>query len=116
MENLGKGRKLNMGKILKKHGYSESVSKTPKIVTGTKAYKEAIRPLVEELEIQRTLAIKHMTKTVRKAKYRDLVDALDKLTKNIQLLNGGDTERDSRHDETIRNLNETLARLKNQSV
>jgi len=32
-------------------------------------------------------------KKLSKEKYRDMIDGLDKLTKNIQLLNGGATER-----------------------
>ena len=41
----------------------------------------------------RDQAVARMTKTIGKAKYRDAVDGVDKLTKNIELLSGRATER-----------------------
>jgi hypothetical protein len=38
IETVGKGRKVVLGKIVKKHGYSDSVSKYPKKVTDTIVY------------------------------------------------------------------------------
>lgn len=92
-ENLRKGKRVILGKIIKKKGYADSTSKRPKIITETKSYQEAIKPVVDRLIIERDRAIKAMKGKISKAKYRDLVDSADKLTKNIQLLSGGATER-----------------------
>lgn len=42
LENLGKGKKVSMGKILRKHGYSEAVVKNPKIVTESKGWQQLL--------------------------------------------------------------------------
>jgi len=47
--------------------------------------------------------MKRLPKVRAKAKYRDLMDGLDKTTKNIQLLSGKET---SREDVTYRWLGE----------
>ena len=91
-ESVGKGKKIILGEILKKNGYSESTSKTPSRVTDTASFKEEINPVVRAMERERDAAIKMMSKVRNKAKYRDFADAIDKLTKNIQLLTGGRTE------------------------
>lgn len=93
LETVGKGQKPNISKIGPKHGYSKKSASQGRIVQ-TKSYKEAIRPVIEQLEIERDRAIKMMKGKISKAKYRDLVDSADKLTKNIQLLNGGKTSSD----------------------
>lgn len=49
-------------------------------------------PLVERLENERNAIIARLEKVRSKAKYRDLIDGLDKITKNIQLLTGGSTD------------------------
>lgn len=90
-ENLRKGKRVILGKIIAKR-YSKSTSKSPQIVTETKSYKEAIKPIIEQLEEERQRAIKTLKSRISKAKYRDLTDAIDKLTKNIQLLGGKPTE------------------------
>lgn len=90
-ETLGKGKKVNLGKILKKYGYSDSTSKTPKNVLDTESFKTEIDPFVKAMIEERDAVILRMKKVRGKAKYRDLTDALDKITKNIQLLNGGKT-------------------------
>ena len=46
------------------------------------------------MEIEQDKAIMAMKKKRPEAKYRDLIDAFDKLTKNIQLLGGGETARE----------------------
>lgn len=42
LENLGKGKKVSLGKILRKHGYSEAVAKNPKIVTESKGWQQLL--------------------------------------------------------------------------
>lgn len=48
MENLGKGKKVSLGKILRKHGYSEAVVKNPKIVTESKGWQELLEEALPE--------------------------------------------------------------------
>lgn len=86
------GRIVRKGKIMAKFGYSKNSIRASK-ATLTKTYKETMRPVVEQLERERERAIKAMAGKINKAKYRDLVDAIDKFTKNIELLSGRDTSR-----------------------
>lgn len=92
-ENLRKGKRVILGKILKEQGYAESTSKSPTMVTETKSYKEAINPIVKRWERERERITKTLeSKDLTDEKYKDLIDSLDKITKNIQLLSGGNTE------------------------
>ena len=86
MDHVRKGSRVNLGKIIKKHGYGPSISTHPKKVTSTKAYQKEIRPLLDRLDEERNRAIAMLKKKIPKAKYRDLIDALDKITKNHQVL------------------------------
>ena len=91
---VGKGRKVVLGKIIEKHGYKKSIAKSPKKVTDTQSYKDEIEPFLDGLikERQRILtAIKG--KDLNNVQYEGLTRSLDLLTKNIQLLSGGATER-----------------------
>lgn len=56
-----------------------------------KALKDRAEHIIDDMLIERSRVIKLMKGKISKAKYRDLVDGLDKLTKNIQLLGGKDT-------------------------
>ena len=88
---IRKGKRVNKGEIIRRHGYSESAALKPSKVTSTKSYREEIAPIVEAMERERDAIMKVISKKRAKAKYRDLIDGVDKLTKNIQLLNGGKT-------------------------
>src|SRR5205085_9341311 len=94
IENVRKGTKVNLGKIVKKHGYSDSVAKHPDKVTQTKTYQEEVSPIVQVMIEEREAALAEAKKKRGKANYRDLVDASAKLTKDIQLLSGGRTGND----------------------
>lgn len=91
LESLRRGKRPILGDIVFKRGYSKKTSLNPKNVTETKTYKATIAPFVEKLEIERQRAIDAMAGKIGKAKYRDLTDAVDKLTKSHQLLTGGAT-------------------------
>lgn len=91
-ESIRKHQKVNMSKIIKERGYSESVAKRAVLVTQTQSFQEEIKPFLDHLIIERERARKSLTTKISKAKYRDLVDAIDKFTKNIQLLGGHPTE------------------------
>ena len=73
-------------------GYKKNTAKNPKNLTDSKAFKQELKPILDRLIDERDRAIKAMKGKISKAKYRDLTDATDKLTKNIQLLSGGLTE------------------------
>lgn len=94
LETIGQGKKVKLGEIIRENGYSEATSLTPQLVTETQSYKEVTEPIVKRWEkeiarIQSELELKDLGGE----KYKDLVDSLDKLNKNVQLLTGGDTER-----------------------
>lgn len=91
VEKVRKGEKINLGKIQRAHGYSKKSAISMK-ATATKSYKEVINPVVKAMMVERDRAIEAMAIKLPKAKYRDVVDAADKLTKNIQLLTGGKTD------------------------
>lgn len=96
LENIRNGKKPNLGKIIKSKGYSETTSTVPSLVTDTKSYREVINPVVEAMERERDRIIVALSKkNLPKEKYRDLIDGLDKLTKNAQLLSGGRTSNES---------------------
>ena len=93
-EAIRKPEIVNLGKIIRESGYSYQTSLKPKLVTTTKTYQKAMKPLVEGLSeeinrIKEELANKDLTKE----RHKDLVDSFDKLVKNYQLLSGGATER-----------------------
>lgn len=94
LETLGKGERPNISKIGPKHGYSKKTSAAGEIVK-TKTYQAEIKPLLDRLEEERNAIVEGLKVTRNKAKYRDLVDGLDKITKNIQLLNGGKTSNEA---------------------
>lgn len=77
---------------MRKAGYSPNTARTPKKLTQSKTYKKKIQPFIKQLEIERQRAIDMLKKRISKARYRDLNDAIEKLTKTHQLLTGGSTE------------------------
>lgn len=82
------------GDALKKAGYSEEMAKQPSVVLESEGFKEAAEPFVKQMEKERQRLITSMTsKDLDKVAYSDHAKALDTLTKNIQLLTGGATER-----------------------
>lgn len=93
-ETIRKKKKIVLGDILDDCGYAETTCKKPKLVTETKAFKKAIKPLAEGLdkEIER-LKKELSTRDLSEEKYAELTRSLDILIKNYQLLSGGETER-----------------------
>ena len=93
LENVGnKENTKTAGQILKEAGYSENIQKNPYLILESETIKQGLIPVADELKKQRRKAIKRLGETVNKASYRDVNDAVDKLTKNIQLLGGKPTE------------------------
>ncbi len=94
IQTIRKHKKVNKGKIIKKHGYSESTAKIPQLVTETKSYKEVMNPFVNDLITERKRVIKAMKKkNLKTVAYEKLSKVIDELTKNIELLSGRATER-----------------------
>jgi hypothetical protein len=91
-ENIGqKGSTKTMEKMLLEAGYSETTShQQVGILNGV---QDHLDPIVKRLMTIRELAIDRAQKTMSKAKGSDAITAIDKLTKNIQLLSGRPTER-----------------------
>jgi hypothetical protein len=90
LENIGKGKKVSVNKIAPEFGYSKTTAGSGQIQK-TKTYQKEIKPLLDRLEEERDKIIERLKKTRSKAKYRDLIDGLDKITKNHQLLSGKKT-------------------------
>lgn len=93
-ETIRKGKRVNLGNIIKESGYSEITSKSPTLVTKTKTYQKEIRPLAQGIDreierIKKELA----TRVLSDERYETLTRAMDILIKNHQLLTGGETER-----------------------
>lgn len=94
LEKLGKGERIVLGHILREVGYADNTADNPKSVTETATFKAVVNPVIDMMEKERNRVLTALaTKVHKKEKYRDLIDGLDKLTKNIQLLTGGETER-----------------------
>ena len=83
----------NVSKSMREVGYSPNSAKNPKILTDSKGYKEASFDVVQAMKKERARALSLMGEKAAKAKYPDLTASVDKMTKNIELLTGGDTER-----------------------
>jgi hypothetical protein len=91
------GKKGKQLKEMQKRGHkSPRIGKHGKRKT-TIALEEALKRraehIVDELLIEREKIINGLNRVRSRAKYRDLIDGLDKTTKNIQLLTGKDTEK-----------------------
>lgn len=110
-----KGGKVVLGKIIKKHGYSDAIASNPSKVTKQTAFKEVVDPFVAKMMKRRDAAVKLLATREKRANYNHLIDGIDKLTKNIQLLTGKDTERRSDVREYMEALNKLMAdRMKNK--
>lgn len=67
--------------------------KHKKTIAIEKALEKKAMDIVEAMMKEREAIMLRLPKVRNKAKYRDLIDGLDKATKNIQLLTGQDTSR-----------------------
>lgn len=96
IEKVGKGKKVSVSKIAKETGYSNATAKNPQKITRTKSYQDEMEPVVNKMIKQREKILDQIAQVdLTDERFKDLVDSVDKLTKNIQLLSGGETERSS---------------------
>ncbi len=94
VENLGnpKGTKT-MGELMLDAGYSEVQSKNPQQIFNSPVIKEGTADFIKSLNDKRKMALTYITKAkLKKAPARENAYILDILTKNHQLLSGGNTE------------------------
>ena len=92
-EAIGQGKKVVLGEIARDVGYAEGTSRNPQQITRSIAYRQAINDFLPIAEKARQNAIDAIAKrNMNKEKLPAVTDAMDKLTKNIQLLSGSSTE------------------------
>ena len=99
-------------KLAVARGYSKASAENGK-VTRTKSYKRVMLPFLKKLEIERDRAIDKLKDRVEWASYRDLVDGIDKLTKNHRLLENKSTDNiaiavKSMSDEELQKLTQSI--------
>lgn len=95
LENLGvSGSTRSLGELMREAGYSESMCKNPQMVFESETVQDGIKDFVNQLDDKRKRAITHITESkLEKSTAKDLASIVDILTKDHQLLTGGDTER-----------------------
>lgn len=103
---VGKGLK-NKGEILRNAGYSVSVSKKPEKVFSNPTVIKAVEPILARLERHRDKVLARMEKIYGKAGYTSLSITLAHMNKDIELLSGRPTSR-----ETYQLPDEEQARLR----
>jgi len=81
----------NVSKAMREVGYSPQTAKVPSKLTESKGFREEIEPIIAKMMAERDAIMDALPDKRSKAKYRDLMDGADKMTKNIQLLTGGKT-------------------------
>lgn len=94
-ENIGLAKPKTMLEMMLEAGYTEETAHQQSGIL--RGVREELDPIVAKLEAHRLKVIERMAKKIDAATYRDLTDALDKTTKNIQLLSGGKTANDQVH-------------------
>ena len=92
LKNLMVADGCTLASAMVKAGYSKKTAHAPIKFTESPVVKPEIDKLISALEEERNAVIERLKKTRNMARYRDLMDGLDKLTKNIQLLSGKATE------------------------
>jgi hypothetical protein len=93
LETVRKGKRPNLGKIIKEKGYALTTSTVPTQVTKTKSYQKVIKPYAERLQKHQEKVLRAMEeKDLSAEQYKTLADALAKITHDVQVLTGGSTD------------------------
>ena len=93
-DNLSKdGPAKTLEQLMLDAGYAKSTARQQAMIMA--GIRDDLQPIVQRLDEERQRAINLLPKKIQKAKYRDLIDGIDKLTKNAQLLSGGKTANDN---------------------
>lgn len=112
LETIGKGKKVKLGKIIKKNGYAQNTADNPKLVTETESFKSVINPIVEKWAKERDrLTNELLTRDLSKERYDSVIKSIDLFTKNIQLLSGGNTGKIAIDDGLIQEQKDKLLGL-----
>lgn len=95
LENLGNPNSTRtLGEMILEAGYSKTMSENPYQILESETVKEGLEDFTKQLTDKRQRAITYLTDVkLEKSEAKDLTDIIDKLTKNIQLLSGGATEK-----------------------
>lgn len=90
---MKKGEFKSYKEIIAANGYSKGIHIHPEKVVKTKSYQSVMEPFVKQLERERQRLMSEMvTRDLSQEEYKTMVEAVDKLTKNSQLLSGGNTD------------------------
>lgn len=94
-ENLGTPKNTKtMGELILEAGYSKAMSTNPQQIFRSETIQDGISDFIKSLDDKRRLALKEITpKKLEKAPARENAYIVDILTKNMQLLSGGETSR-----------------------
>lgn len=92
IKRVSNGEQVNFREIHEKHGYSRRSARSLKAKT-TKTYQTIMKPVIEQLaEHRQELLDAIKLRDLNGEPYKDLIHALDVVTKNHQLLSGDPTE------------------------
>jgi DNA repair photolyase len=86
IDKVRKGQKIVLGKIIRSHGYSVSISRKPNKVTDTASYREVIVTEKELMARQLKIILESMSEKMKEASLIDLAFTFDKLQSAIFLL------------------------------
>jgi len=115
-KKIGENRrnKKTLGKILEESGYSEHTTTKPSQVTESAGFKEAAKPIIQQLEEARQQALNRMKQTVDKASYADTTRTAKDFTTTIELLGGKPTviTKDLTQEQVDQGIRDGLAYLK----
>lgn len=97
--NLGNVKETKtMKELMLEAGYSKSQSTNPYQILESETIQEGIQPFVDKLLRERERIMDELAqRDISDERYKDMVDSMDKFTKNAQLLSGGHTE-NVKHD------------------
>ena len=94
VENRRLEKPIGTGEILREAGYSEGSIIKPSQVIRSKGVQEELKPFIKKLQNERNRLMNAIEiKDLDNVEYKKMIESLDILNKNIQLLSGGDTER-----------------------
>jgi hypothetical protein len=101
-ENIGLEKPKTLYEMFLEAGYEKSTAHQQ---TGILAgIRDKVEPIVQAMVDHREKVMVQLAKKLPKAKYHNLIEALDKLTKNIQLLSGNPTDRTNNVITGLENL------------
>ena len=92
VERMLTGQKIVFTELFKEVGYSEKSIKQLYNFRHMKAYKDEVTIMVHKLELERNRAVRQLRKKIDSGSYGDMVNAIEKFTKTMLLIQGKPTE------------------------